>query len=110
MMGLALDAEHVLAVYQAATWGPPPTRDFTVDAPHTKWLTDITGHPTGEGKLCLCAIKDCYSNKVVGYSINSRMKASLAIAALRNAIALRSPACTICHSDRGSQGGFKWSS
>ena len=31
------------------------------------------------------------------------MKSSLAASALRNAIALRSPAGTICHSDRGSQ-------
>jgi len=66
-------------------------------------LTDITEHTTGEGKLYLCAIKDLYSGRIVGYSIDSRMKASLAVAALRNAIALRSPAGTIIHSDRGSQ-------
>jgi len=68
-----------------------------------KWLTDITEHRTGEGKLYLFAIKDCYSNKIVGYSIDWRMKSSLAASALRNAIALRSPVGTICHSDRGSQ-------
>jgi len=34
-----------------------------------------TEHPTGEGKLYLCAIKDCYSNKIVGYSIDSRSRA-----------------------------------
>jgi putative transposase len=39
----------------------------------------------------------------VGYSIDSRMKASLAVAALGNAIATRAPAGTIVHSDRGSQ-------
>jgi transposase InsO family protein len=33
------------------------------------------------------------------------MKSSLAATALRSAIALRSPAGTICHSDRGSQVG-----
>ncbi len=55
------------------------------------------------GKLYLCAVKDCYSNKIVGYSIDSRMKSALAASALRNAIALRYPAGTICHSDRGSQ-------
>jgi putative transposase len=79
------------------------THEFTADAPNRVWLTDITEHPTGEGKLYLCAVKDCYSNKIVGYSIDSRMKSSLAAAALRNAIALRSPAGTTCHSDRGSQ-------
>uniref|UniRef100_UPI000584420B IS3 family transposase n=1 Tax=Nocardia araoensis TaxID=228600 RepID=UPI000584420B len=60
-------------------------------------------HPTSEGKLYLCAIKDCYSNRIVGYSIDSRMKASLAVNALSNAIAVRAPAGTIVHSDRGSQ-------
>jgi transposase InsO family protein len=77
--------------------------EFTATAPNTVWLTDITEHPTGEGNLYLCAVKDCYSNKIVGYSIDSRMKSSLAASALRHAIALRSPAGTICHSDRGSQ-------
>ncbi len=77
--------------------------DFTATMPNEKWLTDITEHRTSEGKLYLCAIKDCYSNKIVGYSIDSRMKSSLAASAFRNAIALRSPAGTICHSDRGSQ-------
>ncbi len=77
--------------------------DFTATSFNQKWLTDITEHPTGEGKLYLCAIKDCCSNKIVGYSIDSRMKSSLAASAIRNAIALRSPEGTILHSDRGSQ-------
>ncbi len=79
------------------------THEFVAGAPNQVWLTDITEHPTKEGKLYLCAIKDVYSNKIVGYSIDSRMKSSLAASAIRNAIALRSPAGTICHSDRGSQ-------
>lgn len=88
--------------------GPPVhddlvRRDFTAGASNVKWLTDITEHPSAEGKLYLCAIKDCYSNKIVGYSIDSRRKSSLAVAALRNAIALRNPLGVIVHSDRGSQ-------
>jgi len=81
--------------------------DFTADAPNAKWLTDITEHPTGEGKLYLCAVKDRYSNKIVGYSIDSRVKSSLAASAIRNAIAFRSSAGTILHWDRGSQFGSK---
>ena len=77
--------------------------DFSATAPNEKWLTDITEHRTGEGKLYLCAIKDCCSSNIVGCSIDSRMKSSLATSAFRNAIALRSPVGTICHSDRGSQ-------
>ncbi len=88
--------------------GPPVhddlvDRQFTAAAPNVLWLTDITEHWTAEGKLYLCAIKDVYSGRIVGYSIDSRMKASLAVAALRNAIIRRSPVGTIVHSDRGSQ-------
>lgn len=88
--------------------GPPVHDDlvqhrFTATAPDALWLTDITEHPTGEGKLYLCAIKDVYSGRIVGYSIDARMKAGLAVAALRNAIALRDAAGTVVHSDRGSQ-------
>jgi putative transposase len=79
-------------------------RQFAAEAPDRTWLTDITEHPTAEGKLYLCAIKDVYSNRIVGYSMDARMTASLAVSALRNAIALRSPAGTVVvHSDRGSQ-------
>ena len=47
-------------------------RDFTADAARTRlWLTDITEHRTGEGKLYLCAVKDVWSNRIVGYSIDS---------------------------------------
>ena len=77
---------------------------FTADAPNQLWLTDITEHWTDEGKLYLCAIKDVYSNRIVGYSIDSRMKAALAVAALDNAVARRGDvAGCILHSDRGSQ-------
>jgi putative transposase len=65
-------------------------------------LTDITERRTDEGKLYLCAIKDVYSDRIVGYSIDSRMRASLAVAALDHAIAGRSPVATIVQSDRGS--------
>ncbi|EKT76425.1 integrase catalytic subunit, partial [Rhodococcus opacus M213] len=67
------------------------------------WLTDITEHWTDEGKLYLCAIKDCFSTRIVGYSIADRMTADLACSALRHAIALRNPDGTVVHSDRGSQ-------
>jgi putative transposase len=83
-------------------------RDFTAPGPNLLWLADITEHPTGEGKLYLCAIKDVYSNRIVGYSIDSRMKARLAVQALDNAVARRridgaDVAGCILHSDRGSQ-------
>src|SRR5690606_18214186 len=77
--------------------GPPVhdellQRDFTAEALGVVWLTDITEHPTGEGKLYLCAIKDACSRRIVGYAIDSRMTASLAVRALRSAVANRSRA------------------
>lgn len=78
-------------------------REFTASRPNLLWLTDLTEHWTDEGKLCLCAIKDVYSNRIVGYSMGARMTAELAVAALRNAAALRDPVGTTLHSDRGSQ-------
>ncbi len=79
-------------------------RIFTADAPNELWLTDLTEHRTDEGKLYLCAIKDVFSNRIVGYSIDDWMKARLAVAALNNAVARRGEvAGCILHSDRGSQ-------
>lgn len=88
--------------------GPPVhddlvERDFTDTAPNELWLTDITEPPTAEVKLYLCAVKDVYSGRIVGYSMDSRMKSSLAVAALENAVRARRPAGTVVHSDRGSQ-------
>ena len=79
-------------------------RDFTADAVNRLWLTDITEHRTGEGKLYLCAVKDVFSGRIVGYSISERMRSSLAVAALENAVLRREDTggCVV-HSDRGSQ-------
>ncbi|WP_167396586.1 DDE-type integrase/transposase/recombinase [Streptomyces antioxidans] len=96
--------------------GPPVhddrvRRGFTADGPNRLWLTDITEHVTGEGKLYLCAVKDVYSGRMVGYSIDARMKSGLAVRALESAVARRGQvAGCIVHSDRGSQGGFNRSS
>jgi transposase InsO family protein len=79
-------------------------RDFTAEHPNQIWVTDITEHPTAEGKLYACLVKDLFSNRIVGYSISDRMTRRLAIGALRTAIARRQFVGTvIVHSDRGSQ-------
>lgn len=78
--------------------------EFVAAAANQLWLTDITEHATGEGKLYLCAVKDACSGRIVGYSIDSRMKSRLAVNALVNAVAMRQDvAGCIVHSDRGSQ-------
>jgi putative transposase len=79
-------------------------REFRAAAPNHLWLGDITEHWTAEGKLYICAIKDVFSNRIVGYSIDERMKARLAVAAINNAAARRGVvAGCIFHTDRGSQ-------
>ena len=77
---------------------------FVADAPNELWLVDITEHKTAEGKLYCCAIKDVFSGRIVGYSIDSRMKSRLAVQALENAVQMRGDvAGCVVHSDRGSQ-------
>lgn len=80
-------------------------RDFTATAPNELWLTDITEHRAREGKIYLCALEDVYSNRIVGWAIDSRMKARLVVAAIEMAVARRDGdvAGCIVHSDRGSQ-------
>jgi transposase InsO family protein len=82
-------------------------RQFVAAAPNQLFLADITEHRTDEGKLYLCAVKDEWSNRIVGYSIDSRMKSRLAVQALENAVARRGGsthvAGCILHTDRGSQ-------
>lgn len=89
--------------------GPPVhddlvQRDFTATVANELWLADITEHRTLEGKLYLCAVKDVFSNRIVGYSIDSRMKSRIAVNALNNAVARRGDvAGCVLHTDRGSQ-------
>lgn len=76
---------------------------FAADTANELWIGDITEHMTNEGKLYVCAFKDVYSNRIVGYSIDSRMKSRLAVTALNNALARRDVAGCVVHTDRGSQ-------
>ena len=47
-------------------------RDFRRDGPNQLWMTDITEHPTREGKLYCCVVLDAWSHKIVGWSIDRR--------------------------------------
>ena len=79
-------------------------RDFRAVGPDWVWLTDITEHPTSEGKVYLCAVKDVWSRRIVGWATSDRMTSRLADAALRTAIARRRPTgALIVLSDRGGQ-------
>jgi putative transposase len=84
-------------------------RDFAADAPDSKWVADITCVPTGEGWLYLAGVLDCFSRKLVGWSMADHMGSDLAGDALSMALEHRRPArssqfaALLHHSDRGVQ-------
>jgi putative transposase len=80
-------------------------RQFTVAAPNRLWLTDITEHPTGDGKLYCAAVMDAYSRRIIGWSIDKRQDTELVTGALGMAVIRRQPGgdSTVLHSDHGTQ-------
>lgn len=81
-------------------------RNFTAPGPDRVWTGDITYIPTEEGWLFLAVVVDLFSRRVVGWSMQTDMRRSLAIDALEMAWFQRRPDSTaglIFHSDRGSQ-------
>ncbi len=79
-------------------------RDFSPAAPDRAYASDITYVWTQEGWLYLAVVIDLFSRKIVGWSMSSRMKASLVCDALTMALWQRKPKPgLIVHSDRGSQ-------
>jgi putative transposase len=79
-------------------------RNFTVDRPNVLWLTDITEHPTTEGKVYYCVVLDAFSRRVVGWAIDRRCETALVNDAVVMASDARKtgPSSSI-HSDHGSQ-------
>ena len=79
-------------------------REFDREGPNQLWMTDITEHPTREGKLYVCAVLDAWSRKVVGWSIDRRATAAMVTSALAMAIESRRPSPgAVVHSDHGAQ-------
>ena len=79
-------------------------REFTVDAPDTAWVGDITYLWTPEGWLYLAVLLDLFSRRVVGWAVSSHLGQELAIAALDRALFERGGhEGLLHHSDRGCQ-------
>jgi putative transposase len=86
-------------------------REFTPTEPNQVFSSDITYIWTDEGWLYLAVVLDLFNREVVGWSIKPRMTADLVTDALTMAwFRRRPPPGALCHSDRGSQGGFNRSS
>jgi transposase InsO family protein len=79
-------------------------RNFAPTGPNRLWVGDITYIRTWEGWLYLAVLLDCYSRRVVGWSMAGHLRAELPLDALRMALARRGPAPELIHhADRGCQ-------
>ena len=99
-------------------------RDFTAERANARWVGDMTEIPTAAGKLYLASVIDLYSRRLLGAATSLRPDAELACAAIKMAVASRGGVDgvngpnwreeesqrVIFHTDRGSTGGFNWSS
>jgi putative transposase len=79
-------------------------RDFVPVAPNQLWVADIKYVPTAAGWLYLAVVVDCFSRRVVGWSMRDDLRAQLVVDALEMAVARRRPGPGLVHhSDQGSQ-------
>jgi putative transposase len=79
-------------------------REFRRARPDELWMTDITEHPTSEGKVYCCVVLDAFSRLAVGWSVDSTQTAVLVTNALGMATRRRNPTEElVIHSDRGVQ-------
>src|SRR6266540_2897207 len=94
--------------HETPTAGDLVDRAFARTGPNQLWVTDITEHPTREGKVYCAVVLDAFSRRVVGWSIDTSPSATLATNALGMAIEQRDAQRgeTVIHSDHGTQGGF----
>ena len=87
-------------------------RDFHPDGIDELWTSDVTYMRVGDGEAYMCAVRDEGSSRVLGFSVADHMRTELVLDALGQAVTTRCGhvAGTVFHTDRGSQGGFKWPS
>jgi putative transposase len=79
-------------------------RDFTATAPDRLWVADATRIPCGEGVFWLAAVRDAFSNRIVGWRCSDRCDTDLILGALEYAVWSRNvrDGQVVHHSDRGS--------
>ena len=84
---------------------PNLTRGIQLTGLDQLWVADITYLRLLEEFAFLAVVLDAFSRRVLGWAVEVHLKASLALAALRMALAARHPrpGSLIHHSDRGVQ-------
>lgn len=97
----------IASTRQNARHTPAPdlvNRDFTAAAPDRLWVADATRIPCGEGVFWLAAVRDAFSNRIVGWRCSNRCDTDLILGALEYAARTRNIASgqIAHHSDRGS--------
>ena len=88
-------------------------RQFHAPAPNMLWVSDFTYVATWTGFVYVAFVIDTYARRIVGWRVSRTAHASFVLDALEQALHDRRPvqgSRLVHHSDRGSQGGFKWSS
>lgn len=86
-------------------------REFTVEKPNEKWVTDVTEFKYGQSKKAyLSAIRDLYDGSIVSYVLGHSNNNQLVFKTLDQATVLLDGEHPLIHSDRGFQytsKGFK---
>jgi transposase InsO family protein len=87
-------------------------RHFQAPHPNALWVSDFTYVATWQGFVYVAFVIDVFARRIVGWRVSKTAHADFVLDALEQALHDRRPAKggLIHHSDRGSQGGFKWSS
>ena len=99
------NAQHELEVYLNLA------SRLTLTGLNQLWVADITYIRLRTEFVYLAVILDGFSRKVVGWALDKTLATRLPLAALHQAITTRQPPPGVVHhSDRGIQGGLKWSS
>jgi putative transposase len=95
---LTTDSRHPFAIY------PNLVPRLVIDGINQLWVADITYIRLRETFLYLAVVLDAHSRKAVGWELGDTLEASLAVGALRRALADRAvQRGLVHHSDRGVQ-------
>ena len=91
-------------------------RRFGPPVPNRLWVADLTCVSTWWGFAYVALAVDAYARRILGWRVAATMATSMVLDGIEQAIWTRQQEGVlnlkdvVHHTDRGSQGGFKWSS